>query len=237
LADGLINALNPTHVFKVSPLIPDAEFSKIEYLRAFRKMARSRWTSYGVLTDKLMWRKIDASLVEGDVLTGHCTYGALNLRIPKIRYVTIIRNPMQQFISEFKWLRHGYLKRNALKRFYHKGRLSAATTIDSLLDFMTENAELYKNPSTRYITGRPDHPAPFKHLQENYFCFGLLDETQKFCLDFEKKTGVKVNFPHLNPSPSKSKETLSERNLSLFKKLYETDLDLYARIKDHLLNQ
>ncbi|MDD2598058.1 MAG: hypothetical protein PHO37_02370 [Kiritimatiellae bacterium] len=96
------------------------------------------------------------------------------------------------------------------------------------------DAELYKNPTTRYITGSPDHPAPFDRLPENCFCFGTLDDTKHFCVDFEQKTGIKVDFPHLNPSPSKFQTTLSGRNLSLFKELYATDLELYDKLNEHV---
>lgn len=231
LADAMISALNPAHVFPVNTLVPDARVSGIERLRALRKLLRRRWKAHGVLSGESMWRKIDSRLADGDVLTGHFTYGYVRLQRPELRYVTLVRDPMSQFISEFKWIRQGYAKRNILRRFYQRGRNFAASSLDSFLRFLDEHSELYRNPSTRYITGDPDHPDPFGHLQNAYFTFGILEESAAFCADFEGKTGIRITLPHLNLSPSDSKESLSGQNLALFEKLYAKDLELYAKLK------
>ncbi len=231
LADAMISALNPPHVFSINTLMPDAHVSRIEYLRALRKLLRRRWKAHGVFSEEAMWRKIDARLVDGDILTGHFTYGYVRLQRPALRYVTLVRDPLRQFISEFKWIRHGYAKRNILRRVYQRGRNFAANSLESFLGFLDEHSDLYRNPTTRYITGNPDHPDPFGHLQNSYFAFGILEESAAFCADFERKAGIRITLPHLNLSPSDSQETLSGQNLALFEKLYAKDIELYAKLR------
>lgn len=237
LADAMIGALKPPHVFSVNSLVPDAHVSRIERLRALRKLLRRRWKAHGVLSEEAMWRKIDARLTDGDVLTGHFTYGYLRLKRPELRYVTLVREPLRQFISEFKWMRHGYAKRNALRRMYQRGRNFAATSPESFLRFLDSHSDLYRNPATRYITGDPDHPDPFGHLQDSFFAFGILEESEVFCAEFEQKTGVSVTLPHLNLSPSPTNESLSGASLALFEKLYAKDIELHARIKAYALSR
>ena len=234
LADAVINALQPRSVHYLNTLIPDARVSTVERLRALRKLYRRRWKTYGVLSEAAQWRKIRAGLADGDVVSGHFTYGSVRLEQAAVRYVTILRDPIQQFLSEFKWLRHGYDKRTALQRLYHRGRPSAATSVDAFLDFLEAHAGLFRNPVTRFVTGDPDHPAPFAHLVELFFCFGLLEDTPGFCRAFARQTGRPLVFPHLNLSPSPTAETLHGEPLARFQRLCGADLELYARVREHL---
>jgi hypothetical protein len=111
LEKSISNALSPTRMFKIPMLYnPDSNISKYEKFRTGKKIRRSLWKNFRVLSKDAMWDKISNELSNGDIISGHIEYGSPHLNQVNTKYITIIRNPLDRFISEYKWIRHGYQK-------------------------------------------------------------------------------------------------------------------------------
>lgn len=239
LENSTIDALAPANVFKVPGLSNwDAQTSFVEKLRATRKKYRRIWNSYHTLSTESMWGKINEKIADGDVVSGHVHYGTLNLIDSVPKYITIIRNPVDQFKSEYKWVNHGYNKRNVFQKIYHRGRLHAASrSMDYYLDFLLDQETEYSNPATLFVSGSASHPDPFQHLINNYWLFGVLDRADIFANDFSLKTGKPYSLDHLNQSPSNLQIALSPSQNKKFERLYHSDIELYDKTKSYLLNK
>jgi len=228
------DALRPVNLFKVPMLNnPDASISLIENIRTYKKKTSRLWKNFRVLSESAMWEKIQQNLLDGDIISGHMAYGSLRLQDVNIKYITIIRDPLDRFISEYKWIRHGYEKRWPTQKFYHFGRPAAsAKSMDYYLDFLREHEHVYSNPATRYICGTHSHTEPFNHLSKNYWHYGILEKSVEFATLFESKTGIKFSLGHANHSPSPSTIKLTAAQTTKFEQLHNIDINLYLRLKE-----
>ena len=210
----------------------------LENARETRKRLKQLWWRFRTFNEQVMWEKINQRILDGDVLSGHIHYGYPRLQDSALRYITLIRKPIGQFVSEYKWMRHGYNKRPFIQKIYHHGRTrAAAKSLDYYLDFLIEHRKQYSNTATRFICGEENHLDPFRHLKDNYWHFGILERPDIFARDFERKTGKQFQLGHMNPSPSNSQVELTHRQYDKFEILHERDITLYSQVESYLLEQ
>ena len=236
LENSISNSLSPTRMFKIPMLNnPDMHVSQYEKFRTDKKMRRSLWKIFRVLSEEAMWDKIRSEMSAGDIISGHIEYGRPHLDQVNMKYITIIRNPLDRFISEYKWIRHGYQKRRMIQKLAHFGRPAAAgKSMDYYLDFLIDHEDAYKNPTTRYVTGNASHTDPHKHLVTNYWHYGILEKTDVFAKGFTEKTGLPFELEYTNLSPTPSKIALTTVQTDKFERLHTTDLALYHQLSENL---
>lgn len=227
-------ALAPVNLFKVPMLNnPDANVSLVEKARTYKKKTGRLWKNFHVLNEAAMWNKIQDNLHDGDIISGHMEYGRPFLHDVNIKYITIMRNPLDRFISEYKWIRHGYEKRWPTQKLYHFGRPAAsAKSMDYYLDFLLDHEQAYNNPATRYICGHPFHHDPFEHLSKKYWLFGALENPTEFAANFQLKTGMQFTLSHVNHSPTPSPIQLTTAQSDKFEQLHDKDIGLYLRLSE-----
>lgn len=233
LEKSMTEALAPKHLFRVPMLFnPDSEVSLLEASRSTKKKLRRIWTNFHVFGETAMWHKIDHEVENGDIISGHIHYGSPRLTKTEARYITIIRDPLDRFISEYKWIQFGYKKRLPLQKIYHFGRTAAAgKSIDYYLDFLLDHHHIYSNPATHYICGSSPQLNPFEHLLHYFWHFGILDRPDLFASGLASKTGKSFRLQHLNFSPSKSQIKLSSSQIHKFELLHNLDIPLYEKAK------
>lgn len=237
LINSLVTAIAPKNLFLVPGSVgPDGEISFIERGRAIRKRGRQMWRNYKTLSEGAMWDAINNKIADGDVLSGHIYHGALRLRDVSQKLVTIIRDPMGQFISEYKWLNAGWGKRDLLQRIYQHGRIYAAgRSLDYYLDFLCDHQPLFNNPATRFITGTPTQISPFDYLREKYWHYGVLDRPDLFQAGFQDKSGIALELQHLNTTPSSLKVELTNAQYDKYERLFSLDVELYEKTKKYII--
>ena len=238
LESALVKALGPKRAWKIpGPIGPDSQISVIEKIRALRKTHRRMYKSYKTIFTDSMWNTINREVVDGDVLSGHLSINDFFITGAEIRRITVLREPIAQFISEYRWLQAGYSKRGLLRSIYHSGRLHASgQSLDFYIDFLLDHAPLFNNPATRFITGDPGHHDPYTHLKTNFWHWGLLECIREFCADFEVKTGLPLIVPHLNRNAATKIPDVSDNQLERISQIISTDLSLYAQISGDIIS-
>ena len=213
----------------------EIEPSKSNFLESLRRQ-RSQFKgtlAHGALTEKGMWKNIAKKATSGDIISGHLPYGRADLPNWELRYITLLRNPVDRAISQYFYTREGYLKRPAIRKAYLKG-MSEVAAKGSLIDYLKylhANQNRYSNPATAYITGSRTHPAPFEFLKENYFHFGILEEISIFATQLAEKTNTKPHELWVNKTKTKGKPVVSDEERELLNSLFQKDIDLYNKVK------
>ncbi len=228
--ETLVQSAFPEHKLITTPNLytPDQDLSVIEKLRAIRKFSRRSLKEYGSPFESGMWRQILKQCKEANcIISGHIPFD----RIPypeNFKLITLLRHPLGRLISEFKWERHRYAKRGAIRKLYNKGRSYYANqSLSDYIYFLADHADLYGNTTTRYLTGSANHKDPASFVINRYWHFGLLEYSDIFSKILSEKTGLPCEMAMKNVSPIKDQEEISSRLIQKFESFNQKDFELY----------
>jgi len=230
LQQVLENALPTARCFDmVGQIYGDPEVSTRERFRAFVKVNRRLLKDYHCFGAKASWAKIDRLACSGDMVAGHFSISEVVIHRHATRFVTVLRNPITRLLSDYNYNRNGYNKRNILQQSILNGRIAAAGryNFEGYLSFLLDHQQSYGRYMSHYVLG--DQPVADKlaFMQNHYFAFGTLEKIDRFCTDFEQKSGAQTASVAKNVTPNKAKLSLSQRELALAERLCEEDLALY----------
>jgi len=212
-----------------NPSKPDGGVSFVEKLRVARGRIRRRWRNYNVLTNDQAWSRIAGTASNGDIVQGHIGYGDPQLPGFELDYITIVRDPVQRLMSEYFYSRRGFEKRGFIRKFYNRGRLRAAASLDfsDYVAFIHERQDLYANRATRFITGAHTCEDPAAFLMENYFHFGTLEQIDVYVSTLSEKLSSTVPMAHYNLSENREEIPLTAKDKSRLEDLYSEDMKLH----------
>ena len=210
--------------------------SLTESFRRNRRLLKGM-SAYGALTEKGMWKKISAKAKSGDIISGHIACGRADLPGWGLRYVTLMRDPIERMVSEYFYTREGYLKRQSVRKIYLKGRPEAAAkgSFSDYLEYLCFHKERYANPATAYVTGSRTHLDPFEFLKQNYFHFGVLEAVGTFAQQLAEKTNTEPSEFWVNKTKTRSKYELSDKDRELLGLLLDKDISLYEEAKESIM--
>jgi len=218
---------------------PDVNRGVVKRLRQQRRMLKGV-SAYGTLTEQGMWKKISEQAKSGDIVSGHIAFGRAALPGWKLRYITLMRDPVARVVSEYFYTREGYLKRPAWRKFYLKGKSETAAkgSFTDYLEYLCEHQNLYANTATAFVTGSRTHPDPFAFLQENYFHYGVLEDLEAFAQQLSEKMNAKVSDEiWVNKTKTKKNYSLTDRDHELLTILIGRDIELYEKVVESISQQ
>lgn len=231
-------SLPESRKFGIPPLDRESDTKKgiIEFLRHQCMTYKSMYKKYGALGEQAMWEHIDKVSQNGDIITGHIRYARPKMQNSELKYITLLRDPIERIISSYWYARQSYNQRSFLRKLYVKEDIIAAATL-SLSDYfhhLADQGERYTNPITRYVTGVTSHQDPFSFLIENYFHFGILEEIELFSKQFSKKMNIQSEPVWPNKTKVKEPFKLTRSDNQILEKLFGIDIELYHQTATYL---
>lgn len=148
-------------------------------------------------------------------------------------YVTVLRHPIKRYISHY---------------FYDwsKSKGEHASIQEDLPSFLNsqkgrENGRLYVNYFAGFLGDRSKHdlylPQRIETAKQNLQklnLVGVLEDLERFQLQFQQKFGLRLSIPHRNKNPV-SKPKISTENLQKIEEICQPDLEIYHYICSTLL--
>lgn len=215
----------------------DRQTGFIESLRSKRKVKRALYKYFGVITENALWEKVSQQLSPDMIMTGHTPYRKIGLSTEPLRVISLMRDPFDRFVSDYKWAKFGYSKRGPIRRLYHSGRIAAADgSLSDYFDFMQKYPEHYQNELSKYLVpeGRVGDALGF--IREHYFAFGTIEHLDAFQRVFAERSGIEIALKHSNKSPLDLTVSYDQGLLRAFREFNAVDYALFDEVSErHVL--
>lgn len=205
-------------------------------LRLLKKERRMLWNNFRVLSYPAMWKKLAADNKIGRIISGHIRYSEIKMDLSEVRLVTLLRDPVDRFISEYNYSRNSYQNKGFLSQRLYTDERSYAGRY-SLEDYVTylETTSLSKHEyQLEYVVDLNFQGDPIEFMEKNYFCYGLVENMAAFKSDFLAKTGVELKLQNLNRSSGSSKVSISKSLRTRIETLCSKDIEFYNHIKQSI---
>lgn len=157
---------------------------------------------------------------EYDFVHGHVLFSLHAYEHFKEQYnfVTVVREPVQRFLSQYKFSAGNEQTLDEFLEQKHKGQHGSVLV--------------------RYFSGKPDKESFATNEQvmqaigniDKFDLIGMLEHLEEFKNDFFKKFHLELTIPHLNKSPNFSLKISLEQRRKIIK-CCEPDIVLYEEIK------
>ena len=183
-------------------------------VRPFRKESKNLFT----VQDMQLAKKVNPFI---RAIGGHAVvpYNNLDKTAEEFRYITLLRNPIERYISQYRhWVE---------KKHYD-------TTIEQFM----ERRELW-NFQTKKIAGTEDLEAAKHCLREKFLTVGVVEDFDEFLVLFKQAVGDKcfdMRYVIQNTAAKKSPITdIKERWFGEIQKRNELDIALYDFVVNELI--
>ncbi len=225
--------------FKIPQLASEAPecLHPAEKFRARRRILQGL-VKYRALSPEMLWKNVSRTARDGDIISGHMPYGQPQLPGWELRYITLLRDPIDRLVSEYHYSRKGYLSRPPWRRLYHKGHaeITGTRSFSDYVRYLCEHRPRFSNPAMRYATGGETHPDPLSFLKERYFHFGILERMDLFAGQLAEKLGAPTRKVWENKSDAERKAVPSAGDLELMHTLLEKDIAFYNEAREYILS-
>jgi hypothetical protein len=238
LVEMIHSALPASRIFSMPPIPPKADLG-IELSEDFRRVRRTKkrlWKLFKTLDYPNAWKILDATAQPGDVVSGHFHYGAPVLPSWKLKYITIVREPVRRLFSEYQYCRKSYLERPFWRHFHIAARLKVAGrgSFDDYVGYLHKHREQFANPMSGYIIGGQTVSDPYDFLCQNYFHFGTLEKIGTFTEQLSIKLGSTSAPAWKNKTSAAPGKPPADYDANKVQDLLGMDIRLYEMIDRNL---
>lgn len=230
VSEMLSAAFLPEHRFYLPNTLDfDGRVSRYQRRRFIR---RQRWNlrrAYKTDSMAVAIELVAARAEAGDLIDGgHIDFGAVVARIPHLKMITMLRDPVLRSLSEYNYARQTYIVRNPLRRLTAPTlpKICGTRGFDGYLDFLIENSDVYANFAAQYV-GWNGAQSISSFFEKNVFHAGVLEHNREFAERLSQKLGRKLNFPSVNRTARRSEEKITASQRSRIEKLSPRDFELY----------
>lgn len=228
------------HVMKAA--LPDAQVfhlphdkigkwntSRIQGLRFLRAQKKALFGRYGSFSLDRVMARIEANARDGDLIAGGhvmlTTFKRLKL---ETRVVTLLRDPVSRFLSQYNYARRNYQRKPSYLRFDSSflERQAGTLSIDDFAAAMEEHADVLGNHASRML-GITDPQAIPETLQRELFHFGVLEAMPVFLQGLQDKLGRTIEGAHRNATGERAATELSAETRARIERVNALDCELY----------
>lgn len=207
--------------------------SHIEKFRIYKNSTRSIWKKHRCLSFDAVWDKTNQIIKDNDIIHGHLTVDAIQLKECNRRLISVIRDPYNRMLSEYNYSRTSFNKKNFIsKKYKNKLYIAGNYSFEGYISYLKENQPLHGRYISRFLIGKNKHTNPMEFLQDNYYAFGVLERMDLFINDFYKKSNIRLTQQKANITKSRKYNELSTNERNAVSKFCEEDIDLYQNIKN-----
>jgi hypothetical protein len=214
----------------------EGSISALQQLRHIRHAARINYRWYRLLWLEQVFDRINIEANAGDLLTGgHIDFDTCRRKLTStVKFVTLVRNPIDRSLSEYAYARSGHNRKNSLARWDSSliAKAAARYTFEGYIDFLTDHRAAFGDIACRYVGLRAGEDIA-AHFAAHAFHFGTVDRLSAFVRGLSEKTGNEVHLRHLNPTVAPAHVTLRQAEYRKIEKLYAGDFALYDWCRAH----
>lgn len=168
LVEMISKALPSQKIHSMPPVPPiaDTGIGLREDFRRVRRTKKRLYKLFRTVSFPAAWKILNDTAKEGEVVSGHFMYGAPQLPDWELRYITLVRNPVNRLYSEYRYCRQSYLERPAWRRWYLAERLKVVGkgSFSDYIGYLHSQGERFANPIVGYITGGISVENPYEFL-------------------------------------------------------------------------
>jgi hypothetical protein len=211
-------------------LNPEIALSGFQRLRHLRHAARVTLNAHGTIGAARVFDLVNREGRSGDLLTGgHIDFDTCRLNTArKVRFITLVRNPIDRVISEYSYLRAGHARKWMLAKVDSSiaAKTASRYSLQGYLDFLLEHRHAFGDIACRHLGIAPGTDIA-AHFAAHAYHFGTVDDLAAFADGLSRKTKRPVQVPHLNPTGKTATLALTREIRRKAERLYENDLALY----------
>ena len=238
MASAVTSAFSARRIFYLPHTLElDGRLSRFQHFRYLRTQRRNLFAAYGTRNLDDAFAAIRSCIRGGDLIGGgHIDFPSVSRALDRpVKIITLLRNPCQRSLSEYRYARNNHLQKPRLARFdsHAVAMIAAKYDFEGYLDFLTEHRAIYGDIASRYLGFDGTDPAGFFH--RNVFHAGILELPHEFSRGLAAKTGRPVGFPHLNRTDASSQAELSHKARQKIARLYEHDFIAFEWLRDSVL--
>lgn len=226
---SVANALRNTYGLVDRTLIPETHI----YLRASEQAAALFDRPMMELREEILAYSLAQQATR--LVMGHvpCTPALVNRFSREWRFVTLLRNPVERFISEYVYnsLKESNWARTDMKPEEYLRSEKALASATSFLRYFSEFTLASSDAERDFVDDA------VVNLQR-FAVVGVLEELPAFARDFRGCFGITLKIPKRNMSPSARLKSDMHQSASLMDEVHrlcESDLLVYERMRDIIL--
>jgi hypothetical protein len=238
MASAVTSAFSGHRIFYLPHTLElDGRLSRFQHFRYVRTQRRNLNAAYGTRKLDDAFAAIRSTIRGGDLIGGgHIDFASVSYALDRpVKIITLLRNPYQRSLSEYRYARNNHLRKPRLARFdsHAVAMVAAKHDFEGYLDFLTEHRDIYGDLASRYLGF--DGVDPAGYFQRNVFHAGILEMANEFSRGLAAKTGRPVGFPHLNKTDAATHAELSHNARQKIARLYERDFIAFEYLRDTIL--
>lgn len=178
------------------------------------------------------WKRLNQTAKSGDIVGGHFPYGRPNLPDFELRYITIMRQPLERLYSEYRYCRQSYEQRPWWRQLYSSARIQVAEkgSFSDYIDYLDEQGDRFTNPLVAYITAGDRELAPYEFLRKHYYHYGVIERVEEFAACFSELTGREVPAAWQNKTKDAGAIADEDYDDAKVQRLIGEDLKLYDAV-------
>lgn len=234
LVKMMTSALLQQKLYAMPPVAPlsDLGVGLMEDFRRIRRTRKRLWKLFRCLNWEDSWQHIDTHAKSGDIVSGHMMYGVSKLPGWDLRYITLMRDPVDRLYSEYRYCRQSYYQRPLWRRTYLSARLKVAGKgeFSNYVSYLHSMKQQFANPLVGYITGEVDISSPYEFLREHYFHYGTLERLEGFAEGLSAKLGLPVGTVWKNQTRGQADVSSVSYDEAQLNELIGRDLELYRLV-------
>ena len=208
-------------------------------LRLLKKERRMLWNNFRVLSYPAMWKKLAADSSGGRIISGHMKYSEIAMDKRQVRLVTLLRHPVDRFISDYNYSSNSYKNKGFLSQHLYTNERSQAgrASLEEYVGYLEKTGQDRRAYQLEYVIDPNWSGDPVDFMEQHYFCYGLVENMAAFKADFFEKTAVELQLENLNRSKGVDKGSISPSLRQRIEALCVKDIEFYNRIESNIANK
>ncbi len=205
----------------------------LQKLRYLRSQKRSLLSNHGTLSLKKAIAAINRKSKSGDIVGGgHISFDTFRALEAKVNAITILRDPVARFISEYNYSRNSANRRPAPLRFdlAFSKKMALQHDINAYASIMLEHKPMVGNIACELLSiTSSDQIAP---RLDDLFHVGVLEDIDGFVAGLSEKAGTRLEMTRSNVTPNRTAVAIDADTRAKIEALYDLDMELHAQARD-----